>query len=149
MLTRYDDVRAATADWETFSSAQGVALMDASNADLVGSVLASDPLEHDQLRAVLSEKLAPRALSKVRADVRAYADQLVEEVVAREQFDAVVDVSRVFPINVVSDLVGLPHEGGEKLHRGADATFAGFGPFTPYLQQRRGTCRATTRGCSR
>ena len=138
VLTRYDDVRAAAADWESFTSAQGVALTPPFNANLVGSVLASDPPEHDQLRAVLSDKLAPRGLTKVRAQIRAYADQLVGEVVTRGSFDAVVDVARVFPINVVGDLVGLPVEGREKLHPGADATFAGFGPFTPYLQERLG-----------
>ncbi len=136
LLTRYADVRAAAADWESFTSAQGVALTPPFNANLVGSVLASDPPEHDQLRAVLSDKLAPRGLAKVRQQIRSYADQLVDEAVTRGSFDAVVDISRVFPINVVGDLVGLPVEGREKLHPGADATFAGFGPFTPYLQER-------------
>lgn len=142
LLTRYDDVRGAAADWESFTSAQGVALTPPFNANLVGSVLASDPPEHDQLRAVLSDKLAPRGLSKVRAQVSAYADRLVDEVVEKGSFDAVVDVARVFPINVVGDLVGLPVEGREKLHPGADATFAGFGPFTPYLQERLGVVKS-------
>ena len=142
VLTRYDDVRATAADWESFTSAQGVALTPPFNANLVGSVLASDPPEHDQLRAVLSDKLAPRGLAKVRAQIRAYADELVEDVVSRGSFDAVVDVARVFPINVVGDLVGLPLEGRDKLHPGADATFAGFGPFTPYLQERLGVVKS-------
>ena len=142
VLTRYDDVRATAADWESFTSAQGVALTPPFNANLVGSVLASDPPEHDQLRAVLSDKLAPRGLAKVRAQIRAYADELVEDVVNRGSFDAVVDVARVFPINVVGDLVGLPLEGRDKLHPGADATFAGFGPFTPYLQERLGVVKS-------
>ena len=138
VLTRYDDVRGAAADWQSFTSAQGVALMPPFNANLVGSVLASDPPEHDQLRAVLSDKLAPRGLAKVRSQIRVYADQLVEGLIERGSFDAVTDVARLFPINVVGDLVGLPVKGREKLHPGADATFAGFGPFTPYLQERLG-----------
>ena len=136
VLTRYDDVRAAAADWETFTSAQGVGLTEAFNKNLEGSVLASDPPEHDQLRAVLSDKLAPRGLAKVRAQIRTYAEQLVDELVQRGSFDAVVDVARVYPINVVGDLVGLPVEGRDKLQPGADATFAGFGPFGPYVLQR-------------
>ncbi|MGI8589463.1 MAG: cytochrome P450 [Nakamurella sp.] len=139
VLTRYDDVRAAAADWKSFTSAQGVALTPQFNANLVGSVLATDPPEHDALRAVLSDKLAPRGLANVRSQIRTYADQLVESVVGRGSFDAVVDVARVVPINVVGDLVGLPVEGRDRLHPGADATFAGFGPFTPYLQERLGT----------
>lgn len=135
VLTRYDDVRAATGDWESFTSAQGVALTSVVNDNLVGSVLGTDPPEHDQLRAVLSDKLAPRALSKARAGIDAYAETLVDGVVARGTFDAFDDVSRIFPIEVVGDLVGLPKEGRELLQPGADATFSGFGPFTSYLQE--------------
>ena len=135
LLTRYDDVRAAAADWETFSSAQGAALTPQFNERLIGTVLGTDPPEHDALRAVLSEKLAPRGLSQVRQQMRDYADRLVGELVDRERFDGVSDLAAVFPINVVGDLVGLPTEGRERLHPGADATFAAFGPFGPYVQE--------------
>lgn len=141
VMTRYDDVRASAADWESFTSAQGVALLPEFNGNLVGSVLASDPPDHDVLRSVLSDKLAPKGLSKVRSDIRAYADELVDGVVTNGRFDAVTEISRVFPINVVADLVGLPVEGREQLHPGADATFAGFGPFTQYLQEHLGLVR--------
>ncbi len=133
LLTRYDTVRAAAGDWQTYTSAQGVALTPQMNANIADSVLATDPPDHDALRAVLSDKLAPRALGETRAAIREYADRLVSEVVESGRFDAVVDVARVFPINVVADLVGLPQEGRERMHPGAQATFAGFGPFTPYV----------------
>lgn len=132
-LTRYDDVRAAAADWESFTSAEGVALTDQFNQQIADSVLATDPPEHDALRAVLSDKLAPRGLAKVREQIAAYADSLVAAQVAKGTFDGVTDIARVFPINVVGDLVGLPMEGREKMHPGADATFAGFGPFNDYV----------------
>ncbi|WP_020499263.1 cytochrome P450 [Sciscionella marina] len=135
LLTRYDDVRRAAADWKTFSSAQGVALTPQFNEQLAGSVLATDPPEHDQLRAVLSEKLAPRGLAAIRAQVREYATRLVDELVARGHFDGVTDLAAVYPVNVVADLVGLPQEGRELLHPGADASFAAFGPWGPYVQQ--------------
>jgi cytochrome P450 len=135
LLTRYDDVRAAAADWEAFTSAEGVALSPQFNESHKGSVLGSDPPQHDQLRAVLSDKLAPRGLSNVREEISAYAISLVDEMVAKGKFDGAVDVAWVFPINVVADLVGLPIEGRELMHPGADATFAGFGPFSPYLAE--------------
>lgn len=133
LLTSYEDVRATALDWQSFTSAEGVALTAQFNKQLEGSVLATDPPEHDQLRAVLSDKLAPRGLAKIREQIAAYASQLVAEMVRRGNFDGVVDVSRVFPINVVGDLVGLPQEGREKMQPGADATFAGFGPFGDYV----------------
>jgi cytochrome P450 len=135
LLTRYEDVRAAAADWQTYTSAHGVALTPEFNKQLEGSVLATDPPEHDALRAVLSDKLAPRGLTKIRQQISDYAHELVARTVAKETFDGVIDIARVFPINVVADLVGLPREGREYMHPGADATFAGFGPFGDYVQE--------------
>ena len=133
VVTRYDDVKAVAADWHTFTSAQGVALTPEINSAIEGTILSTDPPGHTVLRGILAEQLAPRGLGKIRAEMAEYAQRIVAEQVARGEFDAVVDVSRVFPINVVGDLVGLPTEGREKLQPGADATFAGFGPFGDYL----------------
>lgn len=94
LFSRYDTVRAAAGDWQTYTSAQGVALTPEFNANIAGSVLATDPPEHDALRAVLSDKLVPRALGETRASIRGYADRLVSEVVERGRFDGVVDVAR-------------------------------------------------------
>jgi len=135
LLTRYDDVRHAATDWQTFTSSQGVALTPQFNERLAGGVLATDPPEHDELRAVLSEKLAPRALTAVRAQIRDYVERLVDELVERRHFDGVTDLAAVYPVNVVADLVGLPQEGRELLHPGADACFAAFGPWEHYVQE--------------
>lgn len=135
-LTRYADVRAALADWETFSSASGVALNDVMNTNLQGTVLGTDPPQHDVLRSVLAEKLAPRGLAKLRDDIVDRADALVAEVAARGSFDAVTELCERLPIDVVADLIGLPEEGRERLLPGADAVFAGFGPMGSGLQKR-------------
>ena len=134
LLTRYTEVRAATLDWETFSSADGVGLDPELSSQHVGSVLGSDPPEHDLLRAVLSEKLAPRGLAKLRAEISASAAQIASQLISRRRFDAVSDLARKYPIDVLADLLGLPYEGRETLQPGADAVFAFFGPPTQYLQ---------------
>ena len=136
VLTRYADVRAAAGDWQTFSSAQGVALLPEFNAMQVGTVLASDPPDHAALRAVLASQLAPRAINKLRADIRRQADQLVDSVVQLGTFDAITQLAQRLPVQVVADLIGLPEEGRENLLPGADAMFTTFGPFTPTLQER-------------
>lgn len=133
VMTRYDDIKAAAVDWETFTSSEGVALTPEINYAISGSILSVDPPEHTVLREILGDQLAPRGLGKIRAQISDYAGRIVAEQVAKGQFDAVHEISRVFPINVVGDLVGLPQEGREKLQPGADATFAGFGPFGAYL----------------
>ena len=136
VLARYADVRAALADAATFSSAAGVGVSDEMNAMQAGSVLASDDPEHARLRAVLSEKLALRALASLRTAIAEQADALVAGVVARGGFDAVAELAARLPVDVVADLIGLPADGRDMLLTGADAMFASFGPLDARLQSR-------------
>jgi hypothetical protein len=106
------------------------------NANMRGSVLASDPPEHDVLRGVLSEKLAPRALAKLRDEIGERADAIVAEAVAKGTFDAVTDLCARLPVEIVADLIGLPPEGRERLLPGSDAVFATFGPLDARMQAR-------------
>jgi cytochrome P450 len=135
-LGRYDDIRGASLDTETFSSARGVEMLeDLANMGTVGTILGSDAPKHDVLRAVLSEKLAPRALRGLRSFVQERADTIVAEAVAEGQFDAVTELAQRLPVAVVADLIGLPKEGRQVLLEGADAIFTAFGPMTPRLME--------------
>lgn len=136
VLARYADVRAALADAATFSSATGVGVSDEMNVMQAGSVLASDDPEHARLRAVLSQKLAPRALASLRTAIAGQADALVAGLVAQGGFDAVSELAARLPVDVVADLIGLPPQGREVLLPGADAMFASFGPLDGRLQSR-------------
>lgn len=135
-ITRYADVRAALADATSFSSAAGVGLAEEMNAMMLGTVLASDDPQHAALRAVLSEKLAPRALAGLRGEIAERADALVAYAVAQGSFDAVPELCQRLPVDVVADLIGLPAEGREMLLPGAEAMFATFGPLDERLQAR-------------
>jgi cytochrome P450 len=65
-LTRYDSVRRALQDWESFPSRNGVMMNDQMNQVLRGNTLCSDGADHDALRDVLVRQLAPTALRPVR-----------------------------------------------------------------------------------
>jgi len=127
-LPRYAEVRSALMDWKTFSSKDAVCVGEEHNALYVGTVLASDPPLHDQLRAVLAPSLAPRALADMKSDLERRASDLVTGLVQRGEFDAVGDLAAQFPVSVVADLVGLPEEGRDRLLARADASFNTFGP---------------------
>lgn len=127
-VPRYADVRRALGDWTTFSSS-GIALNEPVNQMLVGSVLASDPPLHDALRAVLAERLGPRAVRPLQAGIAERADRLVEAVIEQGSFDAVTDLAVAFPFSVVFDLIGIPDEVRPKVLGWADATFTVFGPL--------------------
>ncbi|XVQ06939.1 hypothetical protein ACQP1W_30415 [Spirillospora sp. CA-255316] len=84
MISRYADVRAALADAAAFSSAARVGVADEMNALQAGTVLASDDPEHATLRAVLSEKPAPKALTALRTSIAERADALVARLRRRQ-----------------------------------------------------------------
>ena len=71
ITTRYDVVKAALKDWETFSSAHmgGVALSEAGRQAWRGSVLESDPPEHAQRRKVFDDTLHPRFIRGAVGDL--------------------------------------------------------------------------------
>ncbi|WP_181801554.1 cytochrome P450 [Streptomyces shenzhenensis] len=129
VLPRYAQDRAALGDHGRFSSVDSVGLEPALNERRRGGILASDPPEHDVLRGVLSESLAPRALARLRTDIGRRAEELVAPLVAGETFDVVRDLARVFPVSVVADLIGMPSAAREEVLRFADAFFNTFGPL--------------------
>jgi len=133
-ITRHEHIRAALHDWETFSSVGGVGLNAVLNGFLTGSVLGTDPPEHDVLRAVLSAQLAPRALRAITEQVEQRASDLVDELLERETFDAVGDLAAALPLSVVFDLIGLPEVARPNMLRWADGSFTVFGPMNERTQ---------------
>ncbi|QTX04387.1 cytochrome P450 [Agromyces archimandritae] len=134
-LGRYEDVRAALNDWQTFTSAEGVALNPASRATTGGLIIATDPPYHDVLRGVLTEKLSPRALRVLRGGLEEQARVLVDAVVDRGEFDAVADLARAFPVQVVLELIGLPAQLADRALAWADAAFNAGGPDVPRTRE--------------
>lgn len=106
-LSRYDDVRAALMDWETFSSARSVFVDPEINAQLEGITLCSDPPEHSMLRGVLGRPLRQDRMREIADRMDAAAEQVVTELVGRGSFDAATELAEHLPMTLVSELVGL------------------------------------------
>jgi cytochrome P450 len=102
---------------------------DRMNQVLRGNTLCSDGAEHDALRDVLRRPLTPRALRPVREDITAEAEHVVATLVARGSFDAAADLANHLPVSVVSNLVGLPEKGRERMLVWAEEMFNYFGPM--------------------
>ncbi|MFI6875067.1 cytochrome P450 [Streptomyces sp. NPDC050400] len=127
-LTRYDVVRGALADWESFSSTS-IAFNPAANEALTGTSLASDPPEHTRLRAALTENLTPRALRGLKGRIEAKADALVAELVDQGSFEAVDALARAFPLEVVADLIGFTGHVRTNMLRWGQAAMQVIGPM--------------------
>lgn len=133
-VARYDDVYEALHDHEAFSSGSGVALNEQLNQKMKGSALVSDPPYHDHVRGVMAKPLTPKALRQHREDFQRLADELVDHLLERGTFDAVVDFAQLFPLSVVPDLLGWPSEGRNEFLAWASAGFNALGPMNERAQ---------------
>ncbi|WP_181780861.1 cytochrome P450 [Pseudonocardia pini] len=129
-LFRYDQVRTALNDWETFSSAQGVALNPIANEAWKDSILCMDPPRHRTIRKVFDDALRPKFVRKVAGDLDVQAHEIVDELLAQGEFDGVTDFAHRLPVNVVMDLVGFPRDENRKKILGwAEGSFNFAGPL--------------------
>ncbi|NDZ80201.1 cytochrome P450 [Streptomyces sp. SID10853] len=127
-LTRYDVIRGALADWEAYSSTS-IGFNGAVNEALSGTSLASDPPLHTQLRATLAENLSPRALRGLKGRIETKADALVAGLVEQGTFDAIDALARVFPLEVVADLIGFTGRVRDSMLRWGQAAMQVIGPM--------------------
>lgn len=133
-LTRYDAIRDALADWESFSSAT-IGFNPMVNEALAGTSLRSDPPEHTTLRTTLSENLTPRALRGLGVQIEAKADALIAELATRGDFEAIDDLARAFPLEIVADLIGFTGEVKENMMRWGQAAMEVIGPMNQRTQE--------------
>jgi cytochrome P450 len=127
-LTRYDVIRDALGDPETFSS-RSIGFNPMVNEALQGTSLASDPPVHAQLRATLTENLSPRALRGLKTRIDAKAEALVGELVAKGSFEAIDALARAFPLEVVADLIGFTGHVRDNMLRWGQAAMQVLGPM--------------------
>ena len=131
VLARYAEVRAALADAKLYVSGQGVAMNPRMNEALKGGLLCSDAPRHDMLRRIIERPLTPKALTAMRERIVTEAEAMAERVVARGRVDAAVEIAQHLPVTIVSDMVGLPEEGRERILAWAAANFDCLGPDNP------------------
>jgi len=130
-MARHAEVTRALGDWETFSSGAGVGLADFRKEPPwrpPSLLLEADPPNHTQVRRPMLHLMTPKAAEHLREAFAAAAEELIAELVARAEFDAVTDLAEVYPIHVFADAVGLPEAGRENLLRYAAMVFNAFGP---------------------
>ncbi|RDI62787.1 cytochrome P450 [Nocardia pseudobrasiliensis] len=109
-LFRYDQVRPALIDWERFSSAPGIAMNAPCNEASAGSLLSMDPPRHRAVRKVLDDALRPRYVRRIAGDIEQHAEDLVDSLLARAEFDGVADFACKLPVEIVMDLIGFPRD---------------------------------------
>ncbi len=123
-LSRFDDVLEAFRDFETFSSAGGIAL---ENRRPIGKVspdfqtmIELDPPEHTAFRKLVARVFTTRRVSEMEGEIRRIVDGYIDAVVARGACDLVTDITGPFPMDVISALLGIAEADRPRLRGYAD-----------------------------
>jgi len=136
-VARHKEVHGILTDWSNFISSAGVGLANFRTETPFrppSLILEADPPSHTRARAILARVLSPKVVMKIKVDFQAYAEELVERLVAQGEIDAVKELGEVYPLKVFPDALGLSEQGRENLLLYGNMVFNAFGPRNHIFQ---------------
>ena len=138
VLTKYDDIEKVSQNYTTFSSAHGVVGMSESEyggggqaeggsenggdsqAQGVGAgqelmMLNMDPPHHTKLRKLVNTGFTMARINKMEEAIRKVTKDVLDTVASKGECDFVTEVAAELPLQVVDELIGIPHEDRHKI----------------------------------
>ena len=122
-LSRHADVTAAFVDWARFSSANGVSLEPAAsgpNAYRTTSFLSMDPPRHERMRLLVSRGFTPRRIQELEPRIRELTRLHLLPALEAGSFDLIGDFAGKLPMDVISELIGVPEADRSEVRRLAE-----------------------------
>ena len=108
-LYRYEDVRIALSDWQSFSSDYQTNLPESMLRKLFdGSLIGIDPPRHQKLRGLISRAFTPRSIEELGPKIDGRVRQLIASFKARGRCELVEDFAGPIPVLALADLLGVP-----------------------------------------
>ncbi len=123
-LSRHADVVAGFRNSISLSNKHGVSLDPISRNDeahRVMSFLALDDPGHLRLRTLVSKGFTPRRIRELEGRVTEIAVRHLDSALQSERFDYVDDFAGKLPMDVISELMGVPDEDRVRIRAQADA----------------------------
>ena len=117
VLTRYEDVAATLRDPRAIKEpiASFIAARFGAPVPAVGlSMLDRDPPDHTRLRGLVSKAFTPRMIERLRADVQAIVDGLLDRVEGAGSMDLIEQFAYPLPVTVICRMLGVPVEDHER-----------------------------------
>ncbi len=122
-LSRHADVLAAFRNVDAFSNSHGVSLEPSAfgpDAHKVMSFLALDPPRHTRMRSLVGKGFTPSKVAQMEEGIRTIAIEHLEVALERGTFDFIADFAGKLPMDVISELVGVPRSDRAEVRRLAD-----------------------------
>jgi cytochrome P450 len=122
-LSRHADVVEGFRDNARFSSAHGVSLDPAAsgpNAHRTMSFLAMDPPMHGRMRGLVSRGFTPRRVAELEPRIRELTRAHLDRCIEQGAFDFIGDLAGKLPMDVISELIGVPEADRAEVRRLSD-----------------------------
>jgi hypothetical protein len=114
-LTRYDDLITAYKSTKLFSSDKKREFAPKYGASLLyehhtTSLVFNDPPAHTRVRRLIMGALSPRAIAAMEPDLIALVERLLDRLAAKNDVDLIEDFAAAIPIEVIGNLLDVPHD---------------------------------------
>jgi hypothetical protein len=122
-LSRHEDVIGAFRNVDAFSNAFGVSLDPSAfgaDAHRTMSFLALDPPKHTRMRSLVGKGFTPTKVNAMEERIREITLQHLDPALESGSFDFIADFAGKVPMDVISELVGVPVADRAELRRLAD-----------------------------
>jgi cytochrome P450 len=117
-LTRADDLRKVSLDWQTFSSyVGGIMVLDDFGIPLEGQqqqMISMDPPRHDRIKALFQRGFTPKRIAEHEERIRGIVNRVLDRVAERGECDLVLDVAGPVVSRVIGSFIGTPEEDDQR-----------------------------------
>ncbi len=132
---RYDDCLTVSREVGTFTSSKGIRLeeMDAEQTEARRTLMEFDPPEHTRLRRLVNRGFTRRTVETFEDGIRELAVEVIENALAKGEFDFVTDLAQELPMRMLGRLLGTSDSDGHQLVKWGDALLGNTDPeFTDH-----------------
>jgi len=126
-LMRHEDIAAAFKSDGVYSNSWGVAIEESAwgpDAHKVMSILGMDPPRQNRLRALVSRGFTPRRVHDLLPRIQELTDRYLAECLEKagdgQSIDWIADFAGRLPMDVISEMMGVPEEDRAEVRRQAD-----------------------------
>ncbi|WP_193604624.1 cytochrome P450 [Nocardioides dongkuii] len=123
VLTRHADIQQAMRSEGTYSNAMGVSIDKSAwgpDAHKVMSFLGMDPPRQQRLRSLVSKGFTPRRVRELGPRIQQLTDHYLDQCLERGTFDWITDFAGRLPMDVISEMMGVPEADRIEVRRLAD-----------------------------
>src|ERR1700752_4270321 len=134
-LTRYDDLVTAYKNTKAYSSDKRQEFFPKYGASLLyehhtTSLVFNDPPAHTRVRRLIMGALSPRAIAEMEPYLVRLVDSLLDRIATRDRFELIEDFASAIPVEVIGNLLDVPHDEREPLR---DWSLAILGALEPVI----------------